>query len=48
MMLVKPDRPRRIDEFIDYFGERPAAETHAPGPYDVAADDKQPRRDEAA
>jgi hypothetical protein len=40
-LLFKPDRPRAIDRYIDYFGGRRAAEAEAVGPHPSPRDDER-------
>jgi hypothetical protein len=49
MTLVKIDHPRRIDPFIDYFGEprRPASSASSPAG-STAIDPREPRPCDAA
>ena len=47
MTLVKIDHPRRIDQFLDYFGEPYRAASGDPRPHGGAAPDpREPRRRE--
>jgi hypothetical protein len=49
MTLVKIDHLRRIDQFVDYFGEPRRTASNGPRPYGIAAvDAREPRRGEAA
>jgi hypothetical protein len=49
MILIKIDRPRRIDQFIDYFGEPfRASSGERPPEGGSAVDPRTPRRTNAA
>lgn len=47
MTLAKIDHPRRIDQFVDYFGEPRRAAPDSRRPWADAGDPRETRRPEA-